>query len=68
MKTIAHPSCKVAQKLTTIEQSLRLKLKQATSDFAIAGYGQAAAEIARANREHFRECAECQASEAQEAA
>jgi hypothetical protein len=68
MKTITRCDCEIAQKLSIIEQSLRAKAKQATSEIAIAGYAQAAAEIAKANREHFSECAVCQASEAQEAA
>lgn len=60
--------CEFAAKLLGIEQRLRAKAQNATSQFAAAGYAQASLEIAREGLVHFRQCAVCQASEAQEAA
>jgi hypothetical protein len=65
---ITRKGCEFAAKLLDVERRLRQKAQNATSHLAAAGYAQASLEIAREGLIHFRHCATCQASEAQEAA
>lgn len=60
--------CELAAKLLDVEQRLRQKAQNTTSQFAAAGYAQASLEISREGLAHFRQCDICQASEAQQEA
>jgi len=60
MTTTIAPTCEIAEILSTIERRLREKCKQATSEFLMGGYAQAALEICREHLEHYRHCTMCQ--------